>query len=144
MHSPNSDSRSIPVDPVDQEALFSTLGTSRLPQSLNGTKALMAGVLEDALQCYLGYNAKLRRDAEHWVDSGQEWIFSFVSVCEALGLDPEATRRAFAALRRRTETPAAQLWSPLRWGASATTLTSSSNRTPLDLGHRPEAIHQTA
>jgi hypothetical protein len=63
-----------------------------------GTKALMLAVLEDAIRSYLSPEPRACAEAEGWVMSRQRRsVFSFVVVCETLGLEPKAVR---AALRR--------------------------------------------
>jgi len=62
----------------------------------SGTKALMLAVLEDAIRTYL--NRQDGGEAELWIFGRQRRsVFSFVVVCETLGLEPNAVR---AALRR--------------------------------------------
>ncbi|HWP57853.1 MAG TPA: hypothetical protein VNL14_08200 [Candidatus Acidoferrales bacterium] len=65
-------------------------------KQLEPGKRLMLAVLEDAVLCFQGnllaQDAKkkaLFRDAEAWImEQSRDWIFSFESVCESLGLDP--------------------------------------------------------
>ena len=69
----------------------------------SGTKALMLAVLDNAVHCYCGRSGRIQTQAEAWVwgrDSRSP--FSFVVVCEVLGLDPGAVRRALAAWRQRS------------------------------------------
>lgn len=69
-----------------------TGGESRSGQ-LTGTKALMLAVLEDAIRSYLRGSKLAARDAEFWIESHRRQSpFSFVVVCEILGLDPGAVR----------------------------------------------------
>ena len=75
---------------------------------LEPEKALLLAVLDDAVRCFqdniLSQNKKkqlLFDEARDWLfsdDSG--WIFSFVSICSLLGLDPSYIRRG---LRRWQE-----------------------------------------
>ena len=62
--------------------------------------ALMYAVLEDAFLCYqkqFEANARipqLSRAAEDWfLCDDSRWLFSFVSVCQALGLEPQYIRK---------------------------------------------------
>ena len=62
--------------------------------------ALMYAVLEDAFLCfYEQFEAKSRlikraREARDWFFSDDSrWLFSFVSVCDALGLEPRYIRK---------------------------------------------------
>jgi hypothetical protein len=62
--------------------------------------ALMYAVLEDAFLCFhKQFEAEQRfsqraREAEDWFFSDDSrWLFSFVSVCDALGLEPRYIRQ---------------------------------------------------
>lgn len=63
--------------------------------------ALMYAVLEDALICLQKKAVDLpprvrrrARDAERWfLSNDSRWIFSFLSICDALGLDPAYLRK---------------------------------------------------
>jgi hypothetical protein len=62
--------------------------------------ALMYAVLEDAFLCfYKQFEADQRymqraREAEDWFfNDDSRWLFSFVSVCAALGLEPRYIRK---------------------------------------------------
>jgi hypothetical protein len=65
-------------------------------------RRLMVAILEDAVSC-LSMNLRqcnLRQrkqyeEAKHWVTAEEEseWIFSFRSICEVLGMDPSYLRR---------------------------------------------------
>ena len=63
-------------------------------------KKLMVAILEDGINCFQDHvsaesakGKKLFDDAEKWIlEEGGEWIFSFSSVCELLGLSPEYLR----------------------------------------------------
>jgi hypothetical protein len=61
---------------------------------------LMLAVLEDGIDCFQGYffkpsrtNQKLFLEAEEWISSNDDGVFSFNNVCETLGLDPDALRK---------------------------------------------------
>jgi hypothetical protein len=63
-------------------------------------RALMYAVLEDAFVCFhKQFEADQRfmqraREAEDWFFSDDSrWLFSFVSVCDALGLEPRYIRK---------------------------------------------------
>lgn len=74
-------------------------GESRSGQ-LTGTKALMLAVLEDAIRSYLRGSKLVSRDAEFWIESHRRQSpFSFVVVCEILGLDPGAVRASVQKMR---------------------------------------------
>jgi len=65
---------------------------------------LMLAVLEDALATlrkYAGarslYGQRLYRETQRWFESNQaSWPFAFVSVCDALGIEPSRLRRGIA------------------------------------------------
>ena len=77
------------------------LDTFRRSEHLEPEKALLLAILEDAIHCFQKYGAARDRagkerfhEAEEWImRSGDDWIFSFDSVCALLGLDPEYIRR---------------------------------------------------
>lgn len=60
----------------------------------------MLAVLQDAIRCFQDYasaqRGRKRRlfvEAEQWIrESDSSWIFSFESICETLGLNPEYIR----------------------------------------------------
>ncbi|MGE0820620.1 MAG: hypothetical protein AB7G75_11940 [Candidatus Binatia bacterium] len=66
-----------------------------------GERRLMLAILVDAVECFQKYliakdnrGRQLWTDAEAWFLSDErDWIFSFVNVSEALGLDPEFLRQ---------------------------------------------------
>jgi hypothetical protein len=68
---------------------------------LEPEKRLVLAVLEDAINCFQvnvmaqsGRGKKLFRDSEDWImGRDDDWIFSFVSVCELLRFNPEYVRR---------------------------------------------------
>lgn len=71
----------------------------KLAGAWTGEQRLMAAVLEDAIDvccCPGPGHAKgrtLYRQTWNWVNSGDHsWPFSFLRVCEALGLSPSAIR----------------------------------------------------
>lgn len=64
-------------------------------------KRLMLAMLEDAINCFQAYvtvqggrRQKLFNDAEEWiVRMDDDWIFSFVNICETLEFNPEYIRQ---------------------------------------------------
>ena len=64
-------------------------------------KRLMLAVLEDAINCFLvnlmaqsGRGKKLFNEAQDWImEQDDDWMFSFVSICEILRLNPEYVRQ---------------------------------------------------
>lgn len=67
---------------------------------LTGTRALMLAVLEDGIRSYLGNSRIISQDAEHWIFSPRRHSpFSFIVVCEVLGLDPDAVRKTLRVMK---------------------------------------------
>jgi hypothetical protein len=64
------------------------------------TRALMLAILEDAILCIERgrrrrhhHTRQLAAEAESWVCSdSREWLFSFASICDVLGIDADALR----------------------------------------------------
>lgn len=80
-------------------------GESRQGQ-FTGTKALMLAVLEDGIRSYLSPTRAVSQEAEFWVHSEKRRSpFSFVVVCEMLGLNAEAVRLALKRMRERRVPP---------------------------------------
>ena len=77
------------------------LDTIRRSEHPEPENALLAAILEDAVQEYRKYvqaddpKSKTRfNEVDEWFNRrDKEWIFSFDNVCELLGLDPEYIRR---------------------------------------------------
>ncbi len=75
---------------------------ARRDSQASGEKALMLAVLEDGIRCFQEHlrnprsNPRLlSQQAEAWIRAvDYEWPFSFNNVCETLGIDPAALRRA--------------------------------------------------
>ena len=80
---------------------FIALGGGEPRQSAyTGTKALMLAVLENAFTCYFSPRTRIRAEAERWIASERKWApFSFSVVCETLGLEPDAVRKAVRRMR---------------------------------------------
>lgn len=81
----------------------------RRRSDLTGEKRLMCAVIEDAVDVYRKYagvrdpaHEKLFRDAEEWIETrDRTWLFSFETICDVLGLEPDALRRGLRAIKRR-------------------------------------------
>lgn len=82
------------------------LAAPRRDSLICGERALMLAVLEDAIRCYLEPPRgaiRIQREAENWIFNGDEsWPFSFVNICDALGLAAGPMRRKL----REQSTPA--------------------------------------
>ncbi|MBX7139273.1 MAG: hypothetical protein K1X83_14960 [Oligoflexia bacterium] len=80
---------------VVDEIIQSDRGYARGPE-----RALMSALLFDGVQAYLNFvsatpfrEIKRQQEAYNWIHKrGTEYIFSFDSVCEALGIDPDYLR----------------------------------------------------
>lgn len=73
---------------------------------LTGTKALMLAVLEDGIRSYLGGAKLIAQEAEFWIHSQRRHSpFSFVVVCEMLGLDPSAVRKTLRRMKSEHVSP---------------------------------------
>jgi hypothetical protein len=87
--------------PSDVGALLEQFFDSRVSRvKVCPETALMYAVLEDAFLCFQKkFETERRfvqraREAERWFFSdASRWLFSFVSVCDALGLEPEYIRK---------------------------------------------------
>ena len=93
---------------LDVEGLRSaSLGGGEPRQGqFTGTKALMLAVLEDGIRSYLSPTRGISQEAEYWVHSDKRRSpFSFVVVCEMLGLDGGAVRAALRRMRDRRVPP---------------------------------------
>jgi hypothetical protein len=63
---------------------------------------LLVAVFEDAWSCLGSRHAKEFREACEWLlDDARDWPFSFVNVCEVLGLDANAVRLRLRAIIER-------------------------------------------
>jgi len=97
------------MDTLDTEDLLhQIISTGRLGggepriSDYTGTKALMLAVLEDGIRSYCRRAGQLRIEAEAWVRSDQRAPFSFIMICEALSLDPDAVRQAMAGVQKES------------------------------------------
>ena len=80
----------------------------------SGIRALMVAILEDAIDVYLKHRGAVLRDkrtlylrARRWFASeDRSFVFSFLRVSEALGLDPQLIRKALREARDRPSTTA--------------------------------------
>ena len=96
------------VNELDLDLLRLTSLGGGEPKSTHftGTKALMLAILEDGIRSYLSSVARVRSEAEYWVQSGRNRSpFSFPVVCETLGLEPGAVQIALDRLRAKNVSP---------------------------------------
>jgi hypothetical protein len=76
------------------------MDTFRRKSYLEPEKKLMLAVLEDAIACYQKYvfardgkGRALFQETEEWIlEKNADWLFSFASVCDTLGFDPDYLR----------------------------------------------------
>jgi hypothetical protein len=86
---------------TDQTWRDQFMNTFRRSEFLEPEKALLAALLQDAIDCYHKYASardregrELLREAEHWIMTDRDdWVFSFRNVCSVLGVDAEYVRR---------------------------------------------------
>jgi hypothetical protein len=82
---------------------------ARRDSYISGEKALMLAILEDGIRCFQEHlrnprsNPRLlSQQAEEWICAvDYEWPFSFVNVCESLGVNAEALRSALVAWKTK-------------------------------------------
>ena len=73
---------------------------------LEPEKRLMLAILEDAIKCFQknllvrsGRNKRLFEKAEQWItEVSGDWIFSFETICDTLGVNPELCAPGIAPL----------------------------------------------
>jgi hypothetical protein len=76
-----------------------------------GIRRLMVAILEDAMYVVNKHRHAVTRDkrrlyfrARRWFESeDRTWVFSFLRITEALGIEPELVKRSLRASRRATE-----------------------------------------
>lgn len=85
-------------------------GALREKGFVEGEKRLMAAVLADAVDCYMKQafseeprGQQLFKDAEAWLleEQTSRWFFSFINICDVLGLEPDYLRGGLAEWRQR-------------------------------------------
>ena len=87
--------------PAHDETSAETFLNSRQSVALVSPETvLMYAILEDAFLCLqktgelLPLVRRRAREAEQWfLSDDSRWVFSFLPICEALGLDPEYMRK---------------------------------------------------
>ncbi len=97
----------IQPDTVLPDQFFASL---REKGFVEGEKRLMAAVLADAVDCYMKQafssdprGQQLFRDAEAWLfpEEPSRWFFSFVNICDVLGLEPDYLQHGLREWRQR-------------------------------------------
>lgn len=82
----------------------------------SGEIALMRAVLEDAIECFQKQALKsdrrtqrLAREAEEWFRKDDpKWPFSFLNICNVLGIDPGYIRRGLKQFLQQHRAPETQ------------------------------------
>ncbi len=98
--------REVNEQDLDLLRLTSLGGGESKSTQYTGTKALMLAILEDGIRSFLSPVARVRSEAEYWVRSGRSRSpFSFLVVCETLGLEPGAVRIALDRMRNKNVSP---------------------------------------
>jgi len=77
---------------------------------LEPEKRLILAMLEDAVSCFQVYvtarsgrGKRLFNETEEWIMTKHgDWIFSFASVCEILGFNPEYVRQGLRRWKKKT------------------------------------------
>ena len=80
----------------------------------------MLAILEDAIKCFQknllvrsGRNKRLFEKAEQWItEVSGDWIFSFETICDTLGVNPEYVRQGLLRWKEKqlTKYPDAKVW----------------------------------
>jgi hypothetical protein len=104
------DARTLSIFHPDILAPDQYLQHTRRKYPLEPEKKLMLAILQDAVDCYQKYffsahpkGEKMVQDAEEWItEKNSEWLFSFQSVCESLGLNADYIRKGLMEWKRRT------------------------------------------
>ena len=86
-------------------------GNLRRKTHFEPEKRLMLALLEDAINCYQdnmnsrsSKKKRLFEETEQWIlEAGGDWIFSFDSVCETLGLNPAYVRHGLLRWKERIQ-----------------------------------------
>ncbi|GIW41063.1 MAG: hypothetical protein KatS3mg076_1640 [Candidatus Binatia bacterium] len=77
---------------------------------LEGEKRLMLAIMEDAISCYQKYAGaksgrahRIFQEAEEWIFDRENsgWVFSFESICQALGIEAEFLRKGLVRWREQ-------------------------------------------
>ncbi len=87
-------------DPLSRFQYEKVHGVKQQQADQQALRALMLAVLEDGIACFQAYysqpsrtNEKLFQEADEWIHSDDDAVFSFNNICETLGLDPANLRK---------------------------------------------------
>ena len=96
--------------PVEPDTMLASQFFGRLRSSeRSGERRLMVAVLEEGVLTYLKYlhatdpnGRALFKEAAAWIESSDNDLMAFETLCQAVGLEPDYVRRG---LRMRTRRP---------------------------------------
>ena len=95
-------------DPLSRFQYEKVHGAKQDQADHEAVKMLMLAVLEDGIACFQDYffqpsrtNEKLFHEADEWIHSNDDGVFSFNNICESLGLCPEKLRKGLAGWRAK-------------------------------------------
>lgn len=87
-------------DPLSRFRYEKVYGVKQQQADQEALRALMLAVLEDGIACFQGYyfqpsrtNEELFQEADEWIHSDDDGVFSFNNVCDTLGLHPGQLRK---------------------------------------------------
>ena len=94
----NQSGKPLTIDPIVAEAFF---GSSSRKGPVSAERELMIAVLSDAIECFWKYRKsraalaiRLYQEAKAWLFADTEnHPFSFLNICQTLGLEPSYIRR---------------------------------------------------
>ena len=94
------------------------LDTYRRKFHVEPEKRLMLAMMQDALACYQKYIDARRprektmfQESEEWIfETDSSWFFSFESICEYLGIEPEYFRKGLLKWKQEQESHKAKIF----------------------------------
>ena len=87
-----------PLSRFQHEKVQGVQRGSAIDQAL---RALMFAVLEDAIACDQSAHAKLVQEAEEWINSDNDGLFSCTNICEILDINPGCVRKGLEQWKAR-------------------------------------------
>lgn len=94
------------------------LDTYRRKSHVEPEKRLMLAILEDAVGCYQKHidarkprEKTMFQESEEWIfETDSSWLFSFESICEYLGIEPEYFRKRLLKWKQGRESHKAKVF----------------------------------
>ncbi len=90
----------------EPEVILPAQFTARCRNVTSGEYRLVVAVLDDAIHCYRTHlgtkdriGQQLFRESEAWLMSSDKSAFSFLYICDVLGMDPRAVRERLLRMR---------------------------------------------